>query len=98
MFNRQALMSRAWIIFRQTYSYPAIPFHSIGRPCFAWALRMAWHEAREAARVAAIPTPLKLARVEALHSEISLLTYRDDYRAAQERRSEINNELASLAA
>ena len=96
--NRQAIMSCAWVIFRKAYGYPTIPFRSIGRPCFAWALSKAWHEAREAARLAAIPAPVKFARAEALQSEISMLTYRDDYSAVQARRAEINNELASLTA
>ena len=37
-------MRRAWVIFRQTYNYPAIKFSDIGRKCFAWALRQAWVE------------------------------------------------------
>ena len=45
-------MRRAWVIFRQTYRYPQIKFADIGRKCFAWALRQAWVEAKEAARVA----------------------------------------------
>ena len=53
--NRSALMTRAWAIFRQTYRYPQIKFSDIGRPCFAWALKQAWVEAREAARVSLVP-------------------------------------------
>ena len=52
--NRSVLMSRAWAIFRQTYRYPQIKFADIGRHCFAWSLKQAWVEAREAARVAAL--------------------------------------------
>ena len=49
--GKSAIMSRAWAIFRERYNYPAIPFRSIGRPCFAWALCEAWREARDAAAV-----------------------------------------------
>ncbi|CAL74423.1 hypothetical protein BRADO0480 [Bradyrhizobium sp. ORS 278] len=48
-------MRRAWAIFREVYKYPQIKFSDIGRNCFAWALRKAWAEAREAARLSAIP-------------------------------------------
>ena len=96
--NRKQIMSRAWAIFRQTYRYPAIPFASIGRPCFAWALRMAWREAKEAVRRAAIPPETKAKQADVLRSELGLLTYREDFRAACVRGREIENELAALAA
>jgi hypothetical protein len=64
--DRAALMVRAWAIFRQTYSYPRIKFSDIGRKCFAWALRQAWVEAREAARVAALSLAAKADRIETL--------------------------------
>jgi hypothetical protein len=53
--DRSAVMRRAWENFRETYKYPQIKFSDIGRKCFAWALRKAWEEVREAARIAAIP-------------------------------------------
>jgi hypothetical protein len=96
--NRQTIMTRAWAIFRKTYGFPAVPFRSLGRECFGWALRTAWHEAREAARIAAIPAAVKAARAAVLQDELSFLTYREDYRAAQVRRREIEHELTSLAA
>lgn len=96
--NRRVIMSRAWAIFRQTYNYPAIPFRSIGRPCFAWALRRAWAEAKEAARIAAIPAEVKAQRTDALRSELVLIPYREDYRAACARQQQIETELAALAA
>jgi len=34
-------------------------FSDIGRKCFAWALRQAWVEAREAARIAALSPAAK---------------------------------------
>lgn len=50
---RVRVMARAWEIFRETYAYPAVPFRSIGRACFASALRSAWAELREIVRLAA---------------------------------------------
>ena len=96
--NRQQIMQRAWAIFRQTYRYPAVPFRSLGRECFAWALREAWRLAKEAARLAAIPADVKTNRSETLRDEIAFLTYREDYGAAQARRREIEHELTRLAA
>jgi hypothetical protein len=70
-------MVRAWAIFRQTYKYPLIKFSAIGRHCFAWALRQAWGEAREAARIAAISPPAKAERISTLQSLIAYADYID---------------------
>ena len=75
--NRAALMTRAWAIFRQTYCYPQIKFSDIGRKCFAWALRQAWVEAREAARVAAMTPEAKAERLETLQGLIQRAGYID---------------------
>jgi hypothetical protein len=75
--NRQVLMTRAWAIFRQTYCYPQIKFSDIGRKCFAWALRQAWVEAREAARVAALSPAVKAERIATLQSLIAHAGYID---------------------
>lgn len=64
------VMSRAWEIFRAKYNYPRIRFASIGRACFAWALKAAWAEVREAVRLAAIPLPALAARVDVLDAKI----------------------------
>ena len=69
--DRSSLMRRAWEIFRQTYRYPQIKFSDIGRNCFAWALRKAWVEARQAARLAAIAPTAKAERIETLQTLIS---------------------------
>jgi hypothetical protein len=69
--NRSALMTRAWAIFRQTYRYPQIKFSDIGRKCFAWALRLAWVEAREATRMAAMTPAAKAERIETLQTLIA---------------------------
>ena len=75
--DRAALMRRAWAIFRQTYKYPLIKFEDIGRDCFAWALRQAWGEARETARVAAIPAQQRAERIQALQASIERAAYID---------------------
>ncbi len=72
-----ALMRRAWEIFRETYKYPQIKFKDIGRKCFAWALRQAWEEARQAARVAAIPALERAERIETLQALIGRASYID---------------------
>lgn len=98
MFDRQQIMREAWAIFRRTYHYPSIPFSSIGQPCFAWALREAWRQARTAAAMKAILLPTRQARASALRDELAFLTYRNDYRAACARGAAIKSELARLAA
>jgi hypothetical protein len=70
-------MRRAWAIFRQTYKFPQIKFSDIGRPCFAWALKQAWVEAREAARVAALSPASKADRIATLETLISRAGYID---------------------
>jgi hypothetical protein len=64
-------MRRAWVIFRQTYNFPQIKFSDIGRKCFAWALRQAWVEAREATRIAALSSAARAERIETLQGLIS---------------------------
>jgi hypothetical protein len=75
--DRGALMRRAWEIFRETYKYPQIKFSDMGRKCFAWALRKAWEEAREAARIAAIPAQERAERVETLQTLIERADFID---------------------
>jgi hypothetical protein len=75
--DRSALMTRAWEIFRRTYKYPQIKFSDIGRKCFAWALKQAWVEAREAARVAALSPAVKAERIQTLEHLIVCADYID---------------------
>ena len=96
MFDRAQIMKRAWAIFRATYNYPAVPFRSIGRPCFAWALRRAWQEAQATAAMAAIPVATRQECAAGLRDELAFLNYRDDYRAASARGAAIKAELAHL--
>jgi hypothetical protein len=73
--DRTDVMRRAWAIFRRTYKFPAIKFNDIGRKCFAWALRQAWIEAREAARLAALSEASKAERIQTLEATIALASY-----------------------
>ena len=92
------VMTAAWRIFRETYNYPAIPFRSIGRQCFVWALKEAHRRAREAARIAAIPAPVKAARVAELEAARDLAPFMASYRQSQARVAEIDAELSRLVA
>ena len=74
---QQDAMRRAWAIFRRTYNFPQIRFSDIGRKCFAWALRQAWVEAREAARVAALSPEAKADRIATLQSLIAYAGFID---------------------
>lgn len=91
--DRKEVMTRAWALFRRTYKYPQIKFADIGRKCFAWALRQAWVEAREAARVVAMTPTAKADRIATLQSLIAYAGFIDSgpqWKAAnREHRDEI---------
>lgn len=95
--DRAAIMSRAWAIFRAAYHYPQIKFASIGRGCFAWALRQAWAEARTAARVAAIPAPVKAERITTLQGAIDREAFNDHYPSYAANIAAMRSEIAQLS-
>ncbi|HWL04239.1 MAG TPA: hypothetical protein VNQ99_04800 [Xanthobacteraceae bacterium] len=95
-FDRKAILVRAWAIFRETYHYPSVPFSSIGRSCFAWALRKAWAEAREAARLAAIPADVRNERCVILRDLIEHTRYMTNWSQATTRAAHLKRELAAL--
>jgi hypothetical protein len=97
-FDRAAIMARAWSMFRETYSYPSIPFASIGWKCFGSCVRRAWAEAREAARVAAIPAPEKAARITALQDAIRFASFGENWAQARHEISAARAEIAALSA
>jgi hypothetical protein len=88
-------------IFRQTYRYPAVPFRSIGRKAFAWALRKAWADtkaaAAERARVAAITADEKTARIVALREHAALAEFADHYPSVVAARAAVAAEIAALS-
>lgn len=95
--DRQLVMWRAWDIFRETYHYPQIKFASIGRPCFNGCLRRAWAEAREAQRIAAIPSTDRAARIAVLTAEIERAQYCDSYSATRHIETACRAEMAALS-
>ncbi len=97
-FNRRTITARAWEIFREAYKYPAIKFSGIDWKCFGWALRKAWAEAREAARVAAIPAEQKAARIAVLNRTIELASFSESWPQAQREISAARAEIARLSA
>lgn len=97
-FNRKAIMARAWDIFRETYLYPRIKFSSIGRACFGWALRTAWAEAKEAARIASTPATVKTDRVAALIRAIEIEHFNDHWPSAAANIASMRAEIQQLSA
>jgi hypothetical protein len=71
----KAIMSEAWRIFRETYNYPYVSFRSIGRRCFASALRLAWAKARELVRLASLGSEALESELHRLRGERALLDY-----------------------
>lgn len=95
--DRQAVMRRAWEIFRTTYHYPQIKFSSIGRPCFAGALRKAWHEAKAARAVALIPADVRASRIDELRWHIDRARFGSDWSRAQQTILACDQEIAALS-
>lgn len=89
---RRKVMDRAWELFRRNYGYPRVPFRSIGKHCFAYCLRMAWAEARETVRLAAIGVERLKAAMDALvgpaHATGLATRYASSYNALADRARE----------
>ena len=99
MFNRSAIMSRAWELMRTKYRLGRpFTFKDIGRKCFAWCLSEAWREAKEAARVAAISAEEKARRIERLRGEMANIDYLPFGMSASKHRSTIQEQIDQLAA
>ncbi len=93
------VMRRAWALFSFNYNYPLVPFRSIGRRCFAWALRTAWAEARQKAALrAAMPADARAARVAAIREAIAAEDHCDDWQAITRGRARLSDEMRSLLA
>lgn len=95
--DRQLVMRRAWEIFRTTCHYPQIKFASIGRPCFAWALRKAWYEAKAARDVALIPAEIRAGRIDELCWQIDRARFGSDWRRAQQTIITCDQEIMALS-
>lgn len=95
--DRQMVMRLAWKVFRETYHYPHIKFASIGRPCFAWALRKAWHEAKAARTVALIPADVRANRIDQLRWQIERARFGSDWFRAQKTIIACDQEIMALS-
>ncbi len=93
-----ALKARAKVIFAEAYHYPAVPLRSIGRRCFAWAMKEARREADQLARLKAIPAPIRAARMASLEASIGRAYLMENYLQAQARVAGFAAELAALRA
>ena len=93
-----AIKTRAKAIFCQRYSYPAIPFRSIGRNCFKSAMAIARQEAAQLAYLKAIPAPIRAARMADLELSIGHAWLVENYGQAKARVSKMAAELAALRA
>ncbi|GEP00638.1 hypothetical protein GCM10007887_04420 [Methylobacterium haplocladii] len=86
---RANIMARAWELFRKRYNYPRTPFRSIGRACFASALKAAWAEARETVRLVGFGADALRRSIEALSSPAHAVGLSSSYalgpQAAMER-------------
>lgn len=94
--DRGLVMTRAWALFRETYSYPQIKFASIGRHCFASCLRRAWAEYRHARATVAIPAKAKRTCIKVLQRQIALAQYADSYQTTQHIEAACRAEIAAL--
>jgi hypothetical protein len=66
---------RAKAIFSRTFGYPSVPFRSIGRPCFAWAMKEAARQITAEAKAAAMPRAERERRIANLEKQ--RVEYRD---------------------
>ena len=92
------VMRRAWQIFRETYHYPAVPFRSIGRPCFNSCLRQAWAEYRKARALSETATDTLERAAENYRRRIADLSYRGWGTNVERERSTIQTALAPINA
>ncbi len=74
--NKSEVMKTSWQLFRNIYKFPSISFKAIGRRCFAWCVKEAWRQLREAARKAAMTVDQMKVRIERLTYEIDRNEYR----------------------
>lgn len=98
VMDRTAVMRAAWALFRECYSYPRVPFKSLGRECFAHCLKLAWAKAKEAALIAAIPAESKVRLVASLHDQLEQCRFMENWSQASARRATLAAQLAQLVA
>jgi len=96
--DRRAVMLRAWEIFRERYKYPQMPFKSIGRKCFGWALHVAHHERRETLRLKAMGRERIEARMAEIREEKEMARYLPGHMSLSRRTAELDREYTALKA
>tara|TARA_R110000782_G_C14819205_1_gene413799 strand:- start:14373 stop:14627 length:255 start_codon:yes stop_codon:yes gene_type:complete len=84
-------MKRAWMIFKDTYSFPEVPFNSIGRNCFAACMKKAWLEAKQ------VPAKLNQARIDLIKAKIEDLPNLGFGFNIAKMRNQLETELAGAA-
>lgn len=94
--------ARAKAIFCLSYGYPAVPFRSLGRSCFASCMKAArlemQREAAKAARVAALAFEERAARIASLRSDLALADFIDSTTERIRVIATAKAELAEMAA
>lgn len=93
-FDRAAIMQQAWKLYRNTYHMLA----RFDRGGFRWAITEAWRRAKEAVRIAAIPVEVKVARIDAIKTEIAMLDFKSFQINTTPMRQKLQAELLALAA
>ena len=86
LLSPRAVMTEAWRIFRTAYNYPYVPFRSIGRPCFVWALNQACANARHQSYLVALGPEALTQALEQLSAEETALVYLTHGSASQRKR------------
>jgi len=99
----RAVVLKAKGIFCALYNYPSVPFRSIGRPCWAYAVRRARvelaTEAAHVARVAAMSPEARTDRAAHIRGRLALVPMlSDDWAAVSAARHALETELARLSA
>lgn len=97
--DRKAIMTRAWELMRAKYRLGSpFTFNDIGRKCFAWCLKEAWRETKEAARIAALSVADRAAKIARLTADLSAVDFLPGHMNVSRRKDSIHAELARLAA
>jgi hypothetical protein len=72
-----------------------IPFASIRRKAFAWALREAWRQVREEARIAAVPAEVKAGQAAQIREAARLSCNHRCFRVISQRAERANDREAN---
>lgn len=90
-YSKSNIMKRAWKLFKETYSFPEVPFNSIGRNCFASCMKKAWTEAKR------VPVKLSQERIDLIKAKIEDLPNLGFGFNIAKMRNELETELVGAA-